>query len=90
VEKVKEITSFAKPTPVEAIQGDSEEVQDGGNGVERLITETGQTKTMEETGAGVEPQRGNIGQGARNELPGLGMQCRCRMIDRVERGTPWK
>jgi len=72
VEKVKEITSFAKPTPVEAIQGDSEEVQDGGNGVERLITETGQTKTMEETGAGMEPQRGNIGQGARNELPGLG------------------
>ena len=51
MEKVKEMTSSAKPTPVEAIQGDLEEVQDGGNKVERLITETGQTKTMEETGA---------------------------------------
>ena len=38
--------------------------------MERLITETGQTKTMEETGAGVEPQRGSVDE-ALEDSPGM-------------------
>ena len=38
--------------------------------MERLITETGQTKTMEETGAGVEPQRGSVDE-VLEDSPGM-------------------